>query len=114
MVNELSSLGLQPSVLQELLDQGDNKGTTLSERLNSDGLPTLETTKTKAPSFPKIVYEFSTASNSIEPRLRLWVKGSRNKELGLSTSSLGEPDHESLEAATQIISPKCVLVTSSW
>ncbi|KAF8218275.1 SPX domain-containing protein [Mycena galopus ATCC 62051] len=54
LVTELESLGLGPTVLQDLLQQSSRK-----ER--SEG------------TLPRVEYQFNSASGHIEPRLRLWV-----------------------------------------
>jgi len=94
VVNELASLGLSPAVLQELLEQRNNAGSVLSEQPR---LPPLGLTdpSTKSP-YPRVVYEFSNASNPIEPRLRLWVKGSRTEALD------PYPSHASLLKSTDV------------
>ncbi|KAJ6535940.1 SPX domain-containing protein [Mycena vulgaris] len=58
VVTELSTLGLGPSVLQDLLQSGTDTSAKGKGR---------ETTTTR------VVYEFNSDSGHIEPRLRLWV-----------------------------------------
>lgn len=118
MVNELASLGLGPSVLQELLEQQNNVGSE-QPRLPLLGLSDPPTKS----SYPRVVYEFSNTSSSIEPRLRLWIKNSRIESLDSypSQESLLEStgltfrhsDHavrpEDVSSNTQILSLEYVL-----
>lgn len=123
VVSELVSLGLQPSVLQELLKQGE-----ISALESSHTVPLSESA---VPSellaqFPRVVYEFSSDLNSIEPQLRLWVKGDHARALGLSRlSQLPSADlrtklnivqsPEDAASQTQVISPKfvCLVLLST-
>ncbi|KAF9445266.1 hypothetical protein P691DRAFT_805921 [Macrolepiota fuliginosa MF-IS2] len=84
VVEELSSLGLSPSLLHELLEAegahsfisshiSEGEGTAISHppagrvRPDSDEAPTLAV----GAGFPKVVYEFGEDSSRIEPRLRI-------------------------------------------
>jgi hypothetical protein len=66
IVRELSSLGLNPDVLQELLEYGEGETEKTEE---ADSTLDDHSSQTKA----KIIYEVNTTSGHIEPRLRLWV-----------------------------------------
>ncbi|KAJ2918111.1 hypothetical protein MD484_g2338, partial [Candolleomyces efflorescens] len=65
IVSELSSLGLSPTVLQELIASEE----ATSETVPKNDVP-AEDTKT---SHPRIAYELVEHSDRIEPHLRLWV-----------------------------------------
>ncbi|KZP27710.1 hypothetical protein FIBSPDRAFT_917852 [Athelia psychrophila] len=85
VVNELESLGLQPSVLQELLTSGDEP------TAEGDAISLLETISSSASicKAPRAVYEFSSASpESIQPQLRLWVKGHQSGPIDFSSSAV--------------------------
>lgn len=84
IVKELSSLGLSPALLHELLEAQDAHSFAplqLSEDdgnsvpLSNSGRVHLNTEEGLAlngrPGFPKVVYEFSEDSSKIEPRLRI-------------------------------------------
>ncbi|KAJ2927379.1 hypothetical protein H1R20_g9717, partial [Candolleomyces eurysporus] len=69
IVSELSSLGLSPTVLQELINEG-----ALSEEANADTVPKNEIPAEDAKTgLPRIAYELVEHSDRIEPHLRLWV-----------------------------------------
>ena len=85
IVTELSSLGLSPALLQELIsppspaassdvdDRTDQTSIASSESDTSEVLqPDIEEWF-KASGFPKVVYELSGSSTNILPQLRLWV-----------------------------------------
>lgn len=122
VVNELASLGLRPSVLQELLDQGKNdEPRSVDEGAPIQSLEGPHESLTKTLSCPRVVYEFFSASNSIGPRLRLRVTEDQVGALGLFSpkelhlnsgeSDAGSSESGSLEDVagyTQITSPKCV------
>jgi hypothetical protein len=110
-VNELVSLGLRPSVLQKLLEQGDH----VEEVSGSDSSHDLPM---KTHSLPRVVYEFCSTPNSVEPRLRLRVKANHQISQGLLSykefySNSEAESSESLDdvtSYTQITSPKCVSI----
>ncbi|KAF7304257.1 hypothetical protein HMN09_00827000 [Mycena chlorophos] len=85
VVTELASLGLGPSVLQDLLRTGaSGKGKE----------------KATVPAHARVEYELNSASGVIEPRLRLFVDPpdapsppSRIRELGDAEGVEEEPDH---------------------
>lgn len=120
-MNELTALGLRPSVLQELLEQGGNTESKPPDKRESALVPEGEDSHespSKNFSFPKVVYEFSSSSNSIEPRVRLRVIRDQSESLSLppgreSRLNLEDSDASSIggsleDAAsyTQISSPK--------
>jgi hypothetical protein len=117
VVNELAALGLRPSVLQGLLEQSDSTETR-SHNWNQ-AVPVPECSH-ESLSYPRVVYEFSSSSNSIEPRVRLRVKSDQPEALGLqpvreshliSESDAALSEGGSLDNAacyTQITSPKYV------
>ncbi|THU89964.1 hypothetical protein K435DRAFT_781386 [Dendrothele bispora CBS 962.96] len=85
VVLELSSLGLSPQVLQELLDgQESNRthGFRTEAEVHDDSNPVASTSHStlddeygswNSAPHPKVVYEFNSKSGKIEPRLRIWV-----------------------------------------
>ncbi|KAF7977535.1 hypothetical protein HWV62_3308 [Athelia sp. TMB] len=83
VANELASLGLQPSVLQELLTSGiePREGVdaiSLSESIASSESP---------PKALKGVYELSNSSQAIQPQLRLWINGHQSDPIDFSFSA---------------------------
>ena len=92
-MNELESIGLSPTVLQRLLQQSQSQsqpeqpeaGTPIPVQNEPDGLP-------------KVVYELSSETAKIEPRLRFFLPASPPKRRtrttqGHDTSSEGsEPE----------------------
>jgi hypothetical protein len=127
-VNELASLGLQPSVLQELLDHGDNFEAAVHGGRESIGSDSSHESLAKTSSLPRVVYELTSTPNSTEPRLRLRVKFQQQRSVGLSSHresdrlDAGSSDVGSLDDVadyTQITSPKYVLISilmnfNSW
>ena len=125
-MNELASLGLQPSVLQELLDHGDNIEAAVHSGRESVGSDSSHESLTS--SLPRVVYELTSTPNSTEPRLRLRVKFQQQRSVGLSSHGeserldAGSSDVGSLDDVTgytQITSPKYVLISilanfNSW
>lgn len=107
VVNELAALGLQPSVLHELLTPGHGSGDAAS--VNSDGVSLSESTASSEKT-PKVIYEFSSSSDSIEPRLRLWVKGHQAEPLDFSASVVNRtiPSYEDEVNYINLVSPRCV------
>ncbi|KAG5653773.1 hypothetical protein H0H81_010614 [Sphagnurus paluster] len=78
IVRELSSLGLSPAVLQELLERSREEQEALADaqRPTDDGHrdPGLSpAAQTRRSNLPKAVYEVIDDSGRIEPHLRLWV-----------------------------------------
>jgi len=73
IVRELSSLGLSPALLQELLERSKNEAQVIEaeNKVYSDEPILMDPSKSH--SLPKIVYGVDAASGRIEPRLRLWV-----------------------------------------
>ncbi|KAH7922741.1 hypothetical protein BV22DRAFT_1016708 [Leucogyrophana mollusca] len=73
VVNELSSLGLSPSVLQRLLEQRDSSGIAKVQEVGDDETPTSADQSGPHPNHI-VVYEFASTSTYLEPRLRLSLK----------------------------------------
>lgn len=93
-MNELSSLGLKPAILHELIEASEGivpSATTshiedagLEESLSepSEASPAPPCTVSAHPSppesiddthTPRVVYELDTVSGKIEPKLRIWI-----------------------------------------
>lgn len=70
LVNELASLGLSPTVLQELLREADTINNTSAEGKQRETEPSQSTYLL---GHPPVVYEFNGDADHIQPRLRLWV-----------------------------------------
>ncbi|KAH7909420.1 SPX domain-containing protein [Hygrophoropsis aurantiaca] len=68
VVNELSSLGLSPTVLQQLIEQRNVPGIAKVQEIGGEG--------NNSDSQPSriIVYEIANSSTNLEPRLRLSLK----------------------------------------
>jgi len=82
VVNELSSIGLSPAVLQELLERSSSQIDLLEKGVVNESAilddPKLDDghsmfTPVRPHTQPKVVYEVNDLSGRIEPRLRLWV-----------------------------------------
>ncbi|RDB26687.1 Transcriptional regulator of yeast-form-adherence 3 [Hypsizygus marmoreus] len=81
VVRELSSLGLSPAVLQELLEYSKNESDELTKKKgkkrSEDGEEFDEdpsaSTSAQRHHLPHLVYEVTKDSGRIEPHLRLWV-----------------------------------------
>ncbi|KAF5381778.1 hypothetical protein D9615_005505 [Tricholomella constricta] len=83
IVRELSSLGLSPAVLQELLERSKEESDELSDgkgkKRADDADPNEESPSPSTPAYtrrhnlPKVIYEVVDDSGRIEPHLRLWV-----------------------------------------
>ncbi|KAF7987022.1 hypothetical protein HWV62_127 [Athelia sp. TMB] len=82
--NELQELGLGPSVLQELIKSGNESldGTGAVWQSESTASPEIP------PHPPKIIYEFSSSSPTIQPQLRFWVKRHESGLAGCSSSAV--------------------------
>ncbi|EGN97125.1 hypothetical protein SERLA73DRAFT_110234 [Serpula lacrymans var. lacrymans S7.3] len=75
VVNELSSLGLSPSVLQQLLEHRETARIGNLDDVELDSHTTSDNTHNIfQPLHPHVVYEFATTSTFLEPRLRLSIK----------------------------------------
>jgi hypothetical protein len=118
VVNELASLGLQPFVLQELLEHGDNVEAVVHSGRESAASNSSHGSLTS--SSPRVVYELTSTPNSTEPRLRLRVKFQPQMSVDLSSyreserldagsSDVGSQDD--VAGHTQITSPKYVLIS---
>lgn len=104
---ELSSLGLSPTVLQELLEPGTGSGKETDEVTEVSPLVSGEDGPAQHPSgdqqdratLPKVVYEFNDTSGKIEPRLRVWVNPMDRRVAGLGgvRGAPGNDSEESLE-----------------
>lgn len=96
-MGELSSLGLSPAVLQELLEsskqEADDRVTDKGKgKAGSDDTPDLTVDEDAHAAkrhghFPRAVYEVTGESGRIEPQLRLWMDP--------PTPSTSTPDEES-------------------
>jgi len=79
IVSELSSHGLKPALLHELIDsssdtkEGPEHLDTLSEK--DDPIEQSDDSSSSAIkiSHPKVIYELNASSGKIEPRLRIWI-----------------------------------------
>ncbi|KAG0695086.1 SPX domain-containing protein [Suillus ampliporus] len=73
VVQELSSLGLSPTILQQLLEQQNHASLTanLIEEIRTNDIPDGDDDKQRHAT---VVYEFTGTSAHLEPRLRLSVK----------------------------------------
>lgn len=94
-MNELSSLGLQPDVLHELMETSEDTSpptTPPDAELEQDHQPNADRASTHSHHFagPKVVYELSNVSGRIEPRLRIWTKAATPS---LLTQSLNDSAH---------------------
>ncbi|KAF9007547.1 hypothetical protein BDQ17DRAFT_221387 [Cyathus striatus] len=117
IVRELSSLGLDPTLLHEIFDAPPkDEGKEKEKEKEVDPEPAEDHGGTEAPephkphsNFPKVVYEFNADSNRIEPRLRFWVNFPEpsSSSGGLSNDPLGSPDEleEELEETSGFDSP---------
>lgn len=91
IVTELSSLGLSPALLHEIIsppspaassdvdDRADQTSLASSESGTSAVLPPDIEEWFKTSGFPKVVYELSGSSTNILPQLRLWVSVPESK-----------------------------------
>lgn len=93
VVNELSSLGLSPLVLQDLLENTDTAARSSKDKekaaIGDEGLEGGSEETTPASSAAPVsnaVYEFSSTAEGIEPRLRL-----RLRSVGGFSEDEGEP-----------------------
>ena len=85
VVLELSSLGLSPTVLQELITDSE-AGTSKDGDSGSD-----ETAQSDSSTEgPRIVYELVEHLDRIEPHLKLWVDGPQVE--GSTDTDAGSPD----------------------
>ena len=124
VVDELASLGLRPSVLQELLEPCENVASGLPDGRERSSLQGPKNSHESIKNFSsrRLIYEVS-ASGSIGPRSKLRVKGTQAEAVGLSSSGEshvdpGESVFESsanrgslgdgVESYIQITSPKSV------
>ncbi|KIK03290.1 hypothetical protein K443DRAFT_676956 [Laccaria amethystina LaAM-08-1] len=113
IVTELSSLGLSPALLQELIsplpaaptdvdDRTDQVSLADSESDTSEVLPSDIEEWFKTSGFPKVVYELSGSSTNILPQLRLWVSVPEPKHREENSSSkpleLESDDEEVVES----------------
>lgn len=121
VVNELASLGLRPSLLQQLLEQREN-----GEKLDLDGLVIPGLRASDAELVPEVTYELLPGANSAEPQLRLRLRKRTNGSNGSSQVDLtqtklrslqdhtGESDDGSVaDLHSSILSPKCVVFAFS-
>lgn len=67
LIQELSSLGLGPAVLQQLLEHSNDEVEVIEGQYKGDA------TFSVRPNLPKITYEADSISGRTEPRLRLWL-----------------------------------------
>ena len=99
IVNELSSLGLKPALLHELIEASEGPSSqSLSSPPPTTGkgavvvadYPSVDTTPSALPSIsddpqpstyaplklsqPRVVYELNSTSGKIEPQLRIWIR----------------------------------------
>ncbi|EPQ51605.1 hypothetical protein GLOTRDRAFT_140984 [Gloeophyllum trabeum ATCC 11539] len=76
ITQELTSLGLSPSHLNELLQPNNGKGKAKDNGSHGNDGTTeqvFETKTSEAGRTTKCVYEIVTMSDSLQPRLRLWI-----------------------------------------
>ena len=113
-------MGLRPSVLQELLEQGDNVPAAVHNERESVPILRSRESLTKTHSLPRVVYEITSTPNSTKPRLRLRVKVDQQlsrrlssnmdlEDLDFGLSEGGSP--EDVAGYTQISSPKYVSIS---
>ncbi|GLB41102.1 putative SPX domain containing protein [Lyophyllum shimeji] len=73
IVRELSSLGLSPAVLQELLERTKQEQSAGSSDQSEEADPEKSSPHIRHHNLPKVVYEVTDQSGRIEPHLRLWL-----------------------------------------
>ncbi|KAF6761736.1 RING-14 protein [Ephemerocybe angulata] len=75
VVSELSSLGLSPNVLQELISAAEEEeaGAEKGDNVAVEGAGDGESSRAVVVDRPRIVYELVEHSDRIEPHLKLWV-----------------------------------------
>ncbi|KAF8838305.1 hypothetical protein BDN67DRAFT_1013182 [Paxillus ammoniavirescens] len=83
VVTELNSLGLNPSVLQKLLEHGETIVGSASFRELGESLQCV--TEEDSSHQPTVIYEIASKSTYLEPRLRLLLKHPHDAATGLST-----------------------------
>ncbi|KDQ52928.1 hypothetical protein JAAARDRAFT_39876 [Jaapia argillacea MUCL 33604] len=115
VVLELSSLGLSPPLLHELL-QSPDKSNQSSPDINTPNLPEPRdhessslVESTQHVHHPKVVYELADGSDGVHPRLRLWIDSPEDDPEGRFLVFESEPEEEGpnsskLEEITEEIS----------
>jgi len=105
IVTELSSLGLSPALLHELISPPPAAPSDVDDRTDQASLAGSESDTSevlppewfKASGFPKVVYELSGSSINILPQLRLWVSVPEPKPREKSSSKLLELESDDEE-----------------
>ncbi|ETW75347.1 hypothetical protein HETIRDRAFT_437119 [Heterobasidion irregulare TC 32-1] len=94
IVSELESIGLSPSILQQLLQQQKNPD---SKGKAKEASAPVEAAN---PLYPKVVYEFATDSDHIEPRLHFWIHSDVDQQSSPSSDACCQPVMQVDEFAT--------------
>ncbi|CAL1710707.1 unnamed protein product [Somion occarium] len=96
VVKELTSLGLSPDLLQQLLQHAQTSTTSSlkgKEREQTSFLLDVGHTFQSGPSrMPRITYELNTDSNEIQPRLRMWTYPASGNPPNAYSDFLGASD----------------------
>lgn len=103
VVSELSSLGLSPTVIHELITDGE-AGADKEGEGSGEGTSSSADTSGEGPSDrPRIVYELVEHSDRIEPHLKLWVDVA--EPLGTPDGEPSTPDEEVEEGGAKEMKP---------
>jgi hypothetical protein len=96
IVHELESLGLDHQVLQQLLRQDEATQESASRSDGQDEEASVQVHTSEPPELPfsKAIYEFSTRSDIIEPRLHLWILPEELRNLSSIHLPAYRADHE--------------------
>ncbi|KAF9044445.1 hypothetical protein BJ165DRAFT_1481247 [Panaeolus papilionaceus] len=108
IVGELSLLGLEPKLLQELIVASNSPSTSPTsddgdtpEAQNSTDTPS-PTQFSPASIVPKVVYELNGTPQNLEPQLRIWLNVPPHPPNTTNIEEITAEDHESIEEQSTV------------
>ncbi|PPQ72204.1 hypothetical protein CVT24_002361 [Panaeolus cyanescens] len=104
IVGELSLLGLEPKLLQELIEASNSPSTSPTSEDGNDPeahVSTDTTSPSQSPSrsslVPKVVYELTGTPQHLEPQLRIWLNVTPPPPSTSHIDEITDADHDSIE-----------------